>query len=95
MNKWIMTDNGMKCIIFINNLLDSKEPKNTLRLVWSICNEFNKLITGVDKDEEELTMYKERNFVMNKKIKNLQERVSEMRRNINISLNIAQLAYQN
>ena len=23
MNKWIMTDNGMKCIIFINNLLDS------------------------------------------------------------------------
>ena len=89
MNKWIMTDNGMKCIIFINNLLDSKEPKNTLRLVWSICNEFNKLITGVDKDEEELKMYKERNFVMNKKIKNLQERVSEMRRNINISLNIA------
>lgn len=89
MNKWIMTDNGMKCIIFINNLLDSKEPKNTLRLVWSICNEFNKLITGADKDEEELKMYKERNFVMNKKIKNLQERVSEMRRNINISLNIA------
>ena len=88
MNKWIMTDNGMKCIIFINNLLDSKEPKNTLRLVWSICNEFNKLITGVDKDEEELKMYKERNFNLNKKIKNLQERVSEMRRNINISLNI-------
>jgi hypothetical protein len=88
MNKWIMTDNGMKCIIFINNLLDCKEPKNTLRLVWSICNEFNKLITGVDKDEEELKLYKERNLIINKRIKNLQERVSEMRRNINISLNI-------
>jgi hypothetical protein len=83
-----MTDNGMKCIIFINNLLDCKEPKNTLRLIWSICNEFNKLITGVDKDEEELKMYKERNFIINKKIKNLQERTAELRRNINISMNI-------
>jgi len=43
MNKWIMTDKGSKCIIFVNNLLNNKDPKNTLRLIWSICNEFNKL----------------------------------------------------
>jgi hypothetical protein len=88
MNKWIMTDTGMKCILFVNNLLDNKEPKNTLRLLWSICNEFHKLIKNVDKDEEELKMYKEKDFILNKKIKNLQERTTELRRNINGTLNI-------
>ena len=88
MNKWIMTDTGMKCIIFVNNLLENKDPKNTLRLIWSICNEFNKLISVVDKDDEELKLYKERDFNINKKIKILQERNTEMRRNINTSFNI-------
>ena len=43
MTKWITTDTGVKCILFINNLLEHKEPRNILRQAWSICNDFNKL----------------------------------------------------
>jgi hypothetical protein len=57
MNKWIMTDSGMKCIIFVNNLLDNKDPQNVLKLVWSICNEFNKLIKENDSDDDKLKFY--------------------------------------
>jgi len=88
MNKWIMTDNGMKCIIFVNNLLENKYPQNTLRLVWSICNEFHKLIKSVDVDDDELNQYREREITIKNKIKNLQERGAELKRNVNGSLNI-------
>lgn len=88
MNKWIMTDNGMKCIIFVNNLLDNKEPQNILRLIWSICNEFNKLIKENDSDDDKLNYYIERDLILNQKFKQLQERSTEMRRNINGSLKI-------
>jgi len=88
MNKWIMTDNGMKCIIFVNNLLDNKEPQNILRLIWSICNEFNKLIKENDSDDDKLNYYIERDLILNQKFKQLQERSTEMRRNMNGTLKI-------
>lgn len=88
MNKWIMTENGMKCIIFVNNLLDNKEPQNIIRLVWSICNEFNKLIKDVKPDNNELQFYKERDLIFTQRFKKIQERNMEMRRNINHSLRI-------
>ena len=88
MNKWIMTDKGMKCIIFVNNLLDSKYPKDTLRLVWTICNEFNKLIKNIDTDDEELKTYRERDLILKNKIKKFQDRSAEMKRSINGSLSI-------
>lgn len=88
MNKWIMTDGGMKCIIFVNNLLDNKDPQNVLRLVWSICNEFNKLIKENDSDDDKLKFYIDRDLLLHQKIKQLQERSSEMRRNINGSSKI-------
>jgi hypothetical protein len=88
MNKWIMTDKGMKCIIFINNLLKNPEPKNILRMAWTICNEFNKLITKAYKEDGELTQYKELNLLISKQINSLQERTSEMRRNMNASSNM-------
>ena len=89
MSDWIKTDNGIKCVIFVNNLLNEKEPTETLRLVWSICNEFNKFINNTDiYDEVELKKYKEKEIILNNKIKNLQNRSSEMKRNINNSINI-------
>jgi hypothetical protein len=88
MNKWIMTDSGMKCIIFVNNLLDNKDPQNVLKLVWSICNEFNKLIKENDSDDDKLKFYIDRDLLLHQKIKQLQERSGEMRRNINCSSKI-------
>jgi hypothetical protein len=89
MSDWIKTDNGIKCVIFINNLLNEKEPTNTLRLVWSICNDFNKFINNSDMyDEVELKKYKEKEIILNNKIRNLQNRSLEMKRNINNSTNI-------
>jgi hypothetical protein len=41
MSKWIRTEAGVKCILFINNLLEHKDPKNILRQAWFICCEFN------------------------------------------------------
>lgn len=90
MNKWIMTDKGLKCIIFINNLLDAKYPKETLRLAWTMCNEYNHLINNknIDTDNEELKKYRERDFTIKTKIKKLQDRSAELKRNINGSLSI-------
>ena len=85
MNKWIMTDNGMKCIIFVNNLLDNKDPQSVLRLIWSICNEFNKLIKENNTDDDKLKFYIDRDLLLQQKIKQLQERSGEMRKNINCS----------
>jgi len=86
MNKWISTDKGIKCIIYVNNLMDYKDPKNMLRTIWNICNEFNRLTKEIKTDDSELQNYKDREKILQKKIKNLQERTSEMRRNINITL---------
>lgn len=86
--KWITTEVGVKCILFINNLLENKDPKNILRQAWCMCNEFYKLTKSVDKEDDELTKYREKDLVFKKQIKNLQERASEIRRSLNVSFNI-------
>jgi len=88
MTKWITTDTGVKCILFINNLLEHKEPRNILRQVWSICNDFNKLTKNINKEDGELEEYIEKNLLYKKQIEKLQERASELRRNVNTSYNI-------
>lgn len=88
MTKWITTDTGVKCILFINNLLEHKEPRNILRQAWSICNDFNKLTKNIDKEDGELEEYIEKNLLYKKQIEKLQERASELRRNVNTSYNI-------
>jgi hypothetical protein len=87
--KWITTDDGVvKCILMINNLLDNKEPRNILRQAWQMCDDFYKLTKSVDKEDGELEEYREKNLLYKKHINNLQERASEIRRNINTSFNI-------
>jgi hypothetical protein len=86
--KWITTDVGVKCILCINNLLENKDPKNILRQAWVMCNEFYKLTKTVNKEDDELEQYREKDFVLQKQIKNLQERASEIRKNVNSSFNI-------
>jgi hypothetical protein len=85
-HKWIMTDKGAKCIIYVNNLLDNKDPQNTLRLIWSICNEFNKLTKETKSDNTEIQMYKDRNILLENKIEKMQDRSAEIKRSINGTL---------
>jgi len=86
--KWITTDVGVKCILFINNLLANKEPSNVLRQAWYICNEFNKMTKKIYSEDVDLSKYRERELKQKKQIENLQERASELRRSINTSHNI-------
>jgi hypothetical protein len=87
-SKWITTDVGLKCILFINNLLATKEPANLLRQAWYICDEFNKITRNVYKENSELVNYKEKKLKQKKQIEKLQERVCEIKRSINTSYNI-------
>jgi hypothetical protein len=84
MTKWITTDVGVKCILFINNLLDHKEPRNILRQAWAICEDFHRLTKSDDKEDGDLEKYIERNLKQKKQIENLQDRAAELRRGINI-----------
>ena len=86
MHKWIMTDKGTKCIILVNNLLNNKDPQNTLRLIWSICNEFNKLTKEMKSDNTEIQMYKDRDILLENKIQKMQDRSAEIKRSINGTL---------
>ena len=88
MTKWITTDVGVKCILFINNLLEHKDPRNILRQAWSMCEDFYKLTKSIDKEDGELAEYREKNLLYKKHINNLQDRAAEIRRGLNISLNI-------
>lgn len=87
-SKWINTDVGLKCILFINNLLSYKEPTNILRQAWYMSSELNKLIKDIKKEDMELENYREKELKQKKQIESLQERIREMRRNINTSNNI-------
>ena len=87
MTKWITTDVGVKCILFINNLLEHKDPRNILRQAWSMCDDFYKLTKKVYKEDGELEMYREKNLLYKKHINNLQDRAAEIRRGINVLQN--------
>jgi hypothetical protein len=87
-SKWINTDSGTKCILFINNLLSNKDPQNMLRQAWLMCSDFNKLTKKVNKEDGELEKYRDKDLLYKKQINILQDRVSEMRRHINGSSNV-------
>jgi hypothetical protein len=83
MTKWISTDNGVKCILMINNLLESKEPRNILRQAWHMCDDFHRLTKKVEKEDCELETYRKNSLIYKKQIENLQERSNELRRSVN------------
>ena len=88
MTKWITTENGIKCILMINNLLEHKDPRNILRQAWHMCEDFYKLTKTVEKEDCELETYREKNLIYKKQIETLKERANELRRSVNTSYNI-------
>lgn len=87
MTKWITTDVGVKCILFINNLLEHKDPRNILRQAWMICNDFHRLTKKTVKEDGELENYREKFLLYKKHINNLQDRAAEIRRGVNVLQN--------
>jgi hypothetical protein len=83
MCKWILTDIGLKCIIIVNKLNSNKNPTDILRSVWNMTNEIHAILSKTKEvDNSELMKIKERDYNVLQKIKTLQKRLSEMKRNI-------------
>jgi len=83
MCKWILTDIGLKCIIIVNKLNSNKNPTDILRNVWNMTNEIHTILSKTKEvDNSELIKIKERDYNVLQKIKTLQKRLSEMKRNI-------------
>ncbi len=88
MYKWIVTDFGLKCIIFVNNFLKNDDPINLLRTLWNISFELTKFIKKTSNEEYKISKMQEIEYSVYKRIKFLQDRTNELRRNLNVSLNI-------
>jgi hypothetical protein len=86
-HKWINTDAGKKCIIFINNLLEHN-PVDKLRQAWVMSSVIARLTKDLKKEDSELDIYREKELVLIKQVKQSQEYTREIRRNMNASLNI-------
>jgi hypothetical protein len=87
--KWITTDDGVvKCILMINNLLDNKDPRNMLRQAWQMCNEFYRLTKSTVVEDAELEEYRGKFIFYKKQINSLQDRIHDLKRSVNTSLNI-------
>jgi hypothetical protein len=88
MYKWITTDIGLKCIIFVNNLLSYTEPCETLRTIWCICDQFKDFINKTSNEEYKINKLDELEHNVETKVNHILKRSNEMRRNLNINLRI-------
>ena len=82
MYKWIVTENGLKCVVIVNNLNSNKNPVDVLRNVWSITFELHKMINKTKVEEKDVQDMQERDYNVIQKIKTAQKRISELRRSV-------------
>ena len=82
MYKWIVTDNGLKCIVIVNNLNSNKNPLDVLRNVWGIRDELHKMMNKTKVEDTNIQDIKDRDYNVVQKIKTAQKRLSELRRSI-------------
>lgn len=95
MYDWI---NTKQCVVYINNLLESEDPRKILRVVWYTCKELYKLVEEktVNKDEiheeinEELQELKDDKFKLMDKIKNMRKIMREINTTLNTTRNMLQ-----
>lgn len=80
MCKWVVAENGLKCIIIVNNLNANKTPTDALRNAWSITYEIHNLINKTKLEHEDINKMRERDFNLVQKIKTTQKRMSELKR---------------
>lgn len=82
MCKWVVTEMALKCILIVNNLNANKNPIDSLRNVWNITYEFSNIINKTKMDGEDMEKMRERDLSLIQKIKTVQKRLSEIKRNI-------------
>lgn len=82
MCKWVVTEMALKCILIVNNLNANKTPTDVLRNVWNVTCEFNNIINKTKMDGEDMEKMRERDLNLIQKIKTVQKRLSELKRNI-------------
>ena len=82
MYKWIVTENGLKCVVIVNNLNANKNPIDVLRNVWSITYELHKMMNKTKVEDKDVQNMKERDYNVVQKIKTAQKRLSELRRSV-------------
>jgi hypothetical protein len=82
MYKWIVTENGLKCVVIVNNLNANKNPVDVLRNVWSITYELHKMMNKTKVEDKDVQDMKERDYNVVQKIKTAQKRLSELRRTV-------------
>ena len=82
MYKWIVTENGLKCVVIVNNLNANKNPIDVLRNVWSITYELHKMMNKTKVEDKDVQDMKERDYNVVQKIKTAQKRLSELRRTV-------------
>jgi len=88
MYEWI---NTTQCVVYINNLSSFEDPKKILRIVWFTCKELYKLIEDVDKDDNELTELREKNYKIMNKIKGIRKTIREINTSMNTTRNLIQV----
>jgi hypothetical protein len=88
MYEWI---NTTQCVVYINNLSSFEDPKKILRIVWFTCKELYKLIEDVNHDESELSEFKEKNFKLMDKVKNIRKTIREINTSMNATRNLIQV----
>ena len=82
MYKWIVTENGLKCVVIVNNLNANKNPIDVLRNVWSITYELHKMMNKTKVEDKDVQNMKDRDYNVVQKIKTAQKRLSELRRSV-------------
>lgn len=82
MCKWVVTEMALKCILIVNNLNANKNPIDSLRNVWNITYEFSNIINKTKMEGEDMEKMRERDLSLIQKIKTVQKRLSEIKRNI-------------
>jgi hypothetical protein len=82
MYKWVLSEDGPKCIIIINNLCENKNPVDALRNICEITKELDKLTKKNDNLEENAEDLKELKYKLSLKVKSALEKISDLKRMI-------------
>jgi hypothetical protein len=88
MYEWI---NTKQCIVYINNLTESEDPRKILRIVWFTCKELYKFVEENSVDNEELKDLKNNKFKLMDKIRNMRKTMREINTTMNTTRNMLQL----
>lgn len=88
MFEWINTN---QCILYINNLSSSEDPKKFLRVVWNVCKELMKLTGNVNFDETELITLRENTFKVMDRMKGMRKTIREINTSLNTTRNLIQV----